>query len=53
MRGTASHAARLPVVPPEMRRSLPVTPLIADQRCYGEAPAGLLTYPQDWLVCGT
>jgi hypothetical protein len=25
----------------EPRRSLPVAPLIADQRCYGEAPGGL------------
>jgi hypothetical protein len=23
---------------------------IPDQRCYGEAPGGLPTYPQDWLV---
>ena len=38
------------LVPGEYRRSLPVAPLIADQRCYGETPAGLPTYPRDWLV---
>ena len=29
----------------EYRRTLPVAPLIGDQRCYGEATAELPTYP--------
>jgi hypothetical protein len=33
----ASHTVTAPLP----RRSLPVAPLIADQRCYGEAPGGL------------
>ena len=38
------------LAPGEYRRSLTVVPLIADQRYYGETPAGLPTYPPDWLV---
>jgi hypothetical protein len=36
----------------EYRRSLPVVPLIADQRYYGETTAGLPTYQHDWPVTG-
>ena len=38
------------LAPGEYHRSLTVVPLIADQRYYGETPAGLPTYPPDWLV---
>jgi len=36
----------------EYLRSLPVAPLIGDKRYYGGTPAGLPTYPPDWLVRG-
>jgi hypothetical protein len=34
----------------EYRRSLPVAPLIGDQRCYGGTTAGLPRYQQGWRV---
>ena len=38
LNGESSVPYRL-LIAPQPRRSLAVAPLIADQRCYGEAPA--------------
>src|ERR1039458_6788532 len=42
LRSPNSHPMK--TMPLSKRHSIP------DQRCYGEAPGGLPTYPQDWLV---
>ena len=45
----ATRHQTLPRAPPEPPRSLPVAPLIPNQRCYGEAPVGLWTCSQPSL----
>jgi hypothetical protein len=46
------YRPHISVAPPDTRRTLPVVPLIADQRYYGECPASVRRGSRDSLVQG-